>query len=402
MATFKATIFKDRMRADKTWSVFIRFTHNRKVRYIPTSIAVQRKDLTASFKIKNQAVADKCDELVLSYRKKLLELDLAVNDLDIDHIVRFLRKTGDGGQKLASFTDYFSDVWCGSHSDIKGMANYKTAVNSYRNFMGHDNVLCNEVTVKNMNAFCEYLRGKERAKSLYCSAIVRVFNDMREHFNDEDNGVIVIKHSLARFKVPKQNVAEKRALTLNEVRRVFALKYEGNIVKGLPCRRDLALDCFRLSFCLMGMNSADLYNAAEYDGEYITYNRTKTRDRRNDKALMCVRVHPSIKQLVEKYRGQKRVFNFCDRFSSVADFNRAINLGLKDVGKEIGVRGLQYYAARHSFATIAVNDAGIPLYVVNDMLCHLDTSMKVTMLYVKKDFGLMNEANARLLDFVFG
>lgn len=29
------------------------------------------------------------------------------------------------------------------------------------------------------------------------------------------------------------------------------------------CRYNLAKDCFILSFCLMGINSADLYNATE-------------------------------------------------------------------------------------------------------------------------------------------
>ena len=85
---------------------------------------------------------------------------------------------------------------------------------------------------------------------------------------------------------------------------------------------DLDLDCFKLSFCLMGMNSADLYNATDYDGEYITYCRTKTKGCRNDHAKMVVRVHPMIKDLIEKYRGEERVFNFHERFSSMADLNR--------------------------------------------------------------------------------
>ena len=45
MATFKATIFKDRQREDKTWNVFIRFTHERKVRYIATTMYVTKKDI---------------------------------------------------------------------------------------------------------------------------------------------------------------------------------------------------------------------------------------------------------------------------------------------------------------------------------------------------------------------
>ena len=67
----------------------------------------------------------------------------------------------------------------------------------------------------------------------------------------------------------------------------------------------------------MGMNSADLYNATEFDGEYITYYRTKTKDRRNDNAKMIVRVHPIIQPLVNKYKGKERVVNFYERFSSI-------------------------------------------------------------------------------------
>ena len=46
------------------------------------------------------------------------------------------------------------------------------------------------------------------------------------------------------------------------------------------------------------------------------------------------------------------------------------------VGTEIGVEKLQFYSARHSFATIAVNDVRIPIYIVNDMLCHVDRLYK--------------------------
>lgn len=152
----------------------------------------------------------------------------------------------------------------------------------------------------------------------------------------------------------------------------------------------------------MGMNSADLYNATEFDGEYITYYRTKTKDRRNDNAKMIVRVHPIIQPLVNKYKGKERVFNFYERFSSMADLNRAINIGLKEVGYKIGINNLQFYAARHSMATIAINKAGINKYIVNEMLCHTDSSMKVTDLYIQKDFTPINEANFKLIEYVFG
>lgn len=224
--------------------------------------------------------------------------------------------------------------------------------------------------------------------------IVRLFNEALNFYNDEDNNIIRIRQSLNKYVVPQQNVAEKRALTVDEVRNIFELSYNGEI------RRDLSLDCYKLSFCLMGMNSADLYNCTDYDGEYITYFRTKTKDRRKDNAEMKIKVHPYIKPLIDKYRGKDHVFNFCDRFSTLENFNRSINIGLKRVGEEIGVEKLQFYSARHSMATIAVNDVRIPIYIINDMLCHVDNSMRITELYIKKDFSAINEANFKLIDYI--
>ena len=139
----------------------------------------------------------------------------------------------------------------------------------------------------------------------------------------------------------------------------------------------------------------------EYDGEYITYCRTNTRDVRNDHARMVVRVHPVIRGLVEKCRGKERVFNFSERFSSMGHLNHSINIGLKEIGRELGIENLQFYAARHSMATIAINDVRIDKWTVNEMLCHTDMAMKVTDLYIKKDFAPVNEANFRLLEYMF-
>lgn len=397
MATFKATIFKDRQRSDKTWNVVIRFTHSRKVRYIPTTMYVTKKDITASFKIKNAGILDRCNDLIKIYRERINELNLELNDIDIDTIVSYMKQKKDN--KGISFTD-FAHRWMAKHTEIKGMKNYKTSLNSFCVFMGRENILCDEVTVKVMKAFEETLKDRPRAQSLYPNCIVRIFNDAREYYNDEDNDIIRIKHSLRKYKPVEQNVAVKRALDVETIRKIFSLPYDNIKVKGKSSLHDLALDCFRLSFCLMGMNSADLYNATTLADNTIIYERTKTKDRRRDKAEIHVDIQPQIMPLVEKYKGKDHVFNFYERFSSLESFNRALNRGLKEVGKEIGVERLQFYAARHTFATIAANDAEIPIYTVNAMLNHTDTKMRITELYIKKDFKAINDANIKVLDYV--
>ncbi len=398
MATLKMVIKKDKMRADKTWNVLIRVTHNRVVRYISTTEYVTKKELTPSFKIKNQNIVDKCDELIRYYRKKMSELNLEINDVSIDELINYITAKKKSG---LSFTDY-ADKWL-QESTSKGKKNYQTAVNALKKFIGRDNILFHEVTVNVMNEFVKSLSDKPRAASLYANAIVKIFNDARDFYNDEDNDVIMIKHSLRKFHAPRQNVAEKRALPLEVIRRIFALSYDNKIIKGMQSRHDLALDCFRLSFCLMGMNSTDMFSASVLNGSTIVYKRNKTKDRRSDGAEMQVIVPKQIKALFEKYKDRtgERVFNFHKRFSSPESFNRAINLGLKEVADDLGLDGLQFYSARHSMATIALNDVRVDKYTVNDMLCHTDPAMKVTELYIKKDFAPINEANEKLMNFVF-
>lgn len=396
MATFKAVIKKGNKRSDGTWNVVIRFTHETKVRFIPTTMYVTKKDITASYKIKNANILDRCNELIKTYRDRVNELNLEFNDIDIDTITAYIQQKRD--KRGVSFTD-FAKKWI-SLSTIKGIKNYKTALNALCSFVGRDDILCEEITIKTMKAFENALKDRPRAQSLYPNCIKTIFNAAKEYYNDEDNDIIRIKHSLDKYKPVEQNIAEKRALDVETIRRIFALPYDNVRVKGKSSRHDLALDCFRLSFCLMGMNSADLYYADRFEDNTIIYDRMKTKDRRRDKAEIQVKITDYIKPLVEKYKGKERVFNFSERFATMESFNRAINIGLKEVGKEIGIERLQFYAARHSMATIAVNEVGVSKYVVNDMLNHTDQSLKITELYIKKDFSAINEANAKLLDYV--
>lgn len=398
MDNFKLLVRKDRMRADGTFTVYVRYTHGKHVTYLPTTmIAQMKKDLTASFKIKNQQILDRGDDLIREYRRKLNTLMLELNDIPFDRIVERLKMKDESTGIY--FTDYCSR-WISENESKKGILNYRSAVRSFIRFHGGRKILMSEITVSRMNDYVKYLGDKKRARSLYTHAIIKIFNDARNYYNDYDNNVIRIKESLSGFKRPKQNVAEKRAVEVDVIRKIMNLPQHGN--KSLS---DQARDCFLISFCLMGINAIDLYNLTDYDGKTITYHRTKTRDRRSDGAKMVVHVPSIIKPILNEYLSKsdgENILNFADRYSTSKTFNDALSYGLKKVGEEIGVDRLQFYSARHSMATIAVNDVRIPIYIVNDMLCHIDESMRVTNLYVKKDYSAINEANKTLIEYVFG
>ena len=68
----------------------------------------------------------------------------------------------------------------------------------------------------------------------------------------------------------------------------------------------------------------------------------------------------------------------------------------------MGIDDLEYYAARHSWATIALNKVGIDKYTVHAALNHVDESMRVTDIYIERDFVNENKANDKVVKYVFG
>ena len=216
---------------------------------------------------------------------------------------------------------------------------------------------------------------------------------MRRYNTDYEQ---VIKNDpFMRYQVPRQVMKKGvRALSLEQLVKVYHFK-------GNPhSRAQLARDCFVLSFCLMGMNSVDMYEARTLTGGVLRYNRAKTRDRRSDDAYIEVRIHPVIAKLIKRYRGSSRVFSFHERYRDESTFNKALNVGLKAVGETVGIDGLQFYQARHTFATLSRNLMHFSKGDVDEALNHVG-SYDVADIYIQKDFSVINDNNFKLLDRVF-
>lgn len=421
MLTFKAEILKNKQKADGTYNVKIRMTLNREVKRLSTNIFVRPCDLTKSFKLKNPIFIKEADALVRQYQEICATLPLEASAYSIADVLEYI-KTVQEKKKSIDFIQ-FCHEWL-ERTEIKGKKNYKTALNAFIAYLGKEALPTQQVTKDLLRGFMEYLlkrrterivelrrKGKRipsnRTISLYLGSIRHLFNEAKKRYNDYDRNIILIPNSpFENFDVPKQEVTRKRALSVEAIRQIWKLPYILNSTNGKvrECPYNLAKDCFILSFCLIGINSADLYNCTELKDNIITYYRTKTKDRRQDKAKMQLHVPAMIMPLMQKYKDftGKRVFNFYHLYSSASNFNKAINAGLKEIGKKLRIEDLEYYAARHSWATLAVNNVGIDKYTVHAALNHIDKVMKVTDIYIERDFCVENEANRKVLDFVFG
>ena len=421
MLTIKAEIKKSELKVDGTYNVKIRFTLDRKIKRLSTNLFITSKDLTKSLKFKEDtSIKRAIDRLVLYYREQCFKLQLDQNHYSLDEIIEFLN----GEQEKQQTIDFikFSREWIAS-TTIKGAPNYTTAINALVRFVGKEELDINLITLDFLESFKTFLnkereirtkrlmqQGKRipsnRSLSLYLISIKKLFNEAKKKYNKKEKNLILIPNSpFMELEIPKQEATRKRAISADIIKKLWKLPYK-DMKKGYKstCHYNLAKDCFILSFCLMGINSADLYNATEMEGYTIVYNRTKTKDRRLDKAQMKVDIPRLILPLVEKYKDKtgKRLFNFYQYYADEKDFNKAINYGLKEICTILEIDDLEYYAARHSWATIALNKAGIDKYIVHAALNHIDDAMKVTDIYIERDFVNENKANTKVAKYVFG
>lgn len=412
MATFKAEVYAHQKKQDGTYNIKIRVIHNQKKKYIATTYYATREDLTRSLKLKNQHYIDETDELIKKYRRICDKVGERLKVMNVEQVVDLINSdTGDSFvldivEYTRKHVKHLRDTGHASNART-----YEVAINNLIKFTGRSSINISEITVNFLNSWIGWINKQpapsnrvkgERAQSSYLSCLRAIHNRAKVEFNDEDMGLIRIPYSpFNKVKIPKAPVSRKRAISVDLLRRLAGLEYVMVMQQG-NSRFNLAKDVFLMSFALIGMNAVDLYNCDAGKNGRITYQRTKTKNRRADKAEISIKIEPEIQPLIDKYKDPegKRMFCFYHWYSSVDSFSAALNVGLKKIGKLIGVEDLEFYAARHSWATIASNEAGVDKYTVHSALNHVDERMKVTDIYIKKSWDPIDAANRKVLNYV--
>lgn len=165
-----------------------------------------------------------------------------------------------------------------------------------------------------------------------------------------------------------------------------------------------------MSFYALGMNTVDFYNVDDYQAGRLSYNRTKEMTRREDQAFISIKVELELLPYIEKYKDlqKKKVFNFSNNYADFKAFNKSVNMGLKNVAKKINEEfkkkvlpdNLTFYAARHSFATIARNNCGISKSDIDEALNHVDPNMRMADKYLKKDWSIIDKVSRTVLNAI--
>lgn len=268
-----------------------------------------------------------------------------------------------------------------------------------------------------------YLRAyAEKSKSDGSKALYERTAKKVEEF-DENAGLEIDKHWLERFveSLSPTHKVNSIAIHLRNIRTVFNWALDNDWTTNYPFRKfkikreetrkrnipvelireirtmpttrfmEKYRDMFILSFLLIGVNSKDLLLAKPEqlrDGRF-EYKRAKTGKE------YSIKVEPEAMELIKKYKGKNYLLCFCDKNSNYKTIYSRADDFLATIQK-----GISIYSARHSWATIA-SDLDIPIDTISSALGH-SHGAAVTNVYINRDRKKVDEANRKVIDFVFG
>lgn len=394
MPTFKAKI-RNR-RANGFHPVYILCTHHGKPAYIRTDLVVQDSGVNENGDVIGSHVLLRTSALICAYYDKLQGKQ--TDNLTVKEIVDMVTGRGEEHISFTSFAE--ACIRKLSERGVKRADNYRYALNSFLSFAGKTDIAFSEVTSKLLRQWVDSLAHTKRAKSMYPTLLKAIFNAGMDEYNDYDRGVVrVANRPFELLKIPSGDTPEKRSVSVEQLRAFFTFSPKGG-------QAQYAQDVARVSFCLAGMNVADLYELTPDNLQWdkLCYHRAKTKGKRSDKAYMEVSIPPqamdALARLTEGAR-DGHLLNLSARYYDRHSCTSYISRGITKLCKEAGLPPMTSYALRHSWATIARNEVGASEEDVAFALNHI-SAHKVTDRYIRKDYARVDKLNAEVVGLVLG
>ena len=401
MTTLKAMVRKPR--TDGLYSVYIRVVHNRKPGYIKTSKIVDAHHISNDGEPTDPVVNEYCAMLIRKYSDRLNRTNTSF--WSVKEVIDYLLET----DEEICFSDY-------AKLHIKQMLvenrertakNYKLAVAHLERYIGTTQIMFSQLTANVLKKWIESLSNTNRAKEMYPTCIRQIFKAAITDLNDDEKGIEKIKFNpWLKITIPKSDSTVQRAISAEACREFFNRPLpETKMISSLP---ELGRDVALLSLCLGGINTVDIFELKKenYKDGIIGYKRAKTKHSRKDEAYIEMRVEPFIQPTFDKYLSDENdeyLFKFHKRYSNPDSFNANVNIGIRKICADMGMKKEDYYCYytfRHTWATIAQNDCDANLYEVAFGMNH-SHGLNITRGYVKIDFTPAWELNAKVIDFIF-
>ncbi len=408
MATFKAIVFstKNHIKNDGTTNIKIRIYHNKDSQYISTPFYILPEQLgndgcIASDSQDSDLLNYEIGGLIQKYRSTCLKIGSErTNKMSCSEVREQLVAASEPEYEFIDFIAFSTKIISESK---QGTAEcYQTAINSLIWFYGRNKIDARDITSVRLNEFMNQLAIKGQnekplspgAISNYFRSIRALYNKCKSHYNQEDFDIIRIPNDpFSKVKIPAYRRTRKN-ISIDDIKRVRDAQFD-------TLRANLARDVFMMMFYLMGININDLFKLSVIKYNRIEYERSKTDTEDNSyKFPLSIRVEPELKELFDRYSDGHLLSYFKIRYSSLKNFMRAVNEGLETVCEELKMPKITTNWARHSWASMARNKAGVNKADIDFCLGHVNNDYKMADIYIDIDYAIFDRTNRTVLDLL--
>ncbi len=394
---------KDKIKKDNTTPIFIRFTQNRKVRYISTGlfVSINQWDFENQSFIDNrpetQELQYHIDTVLREYDKKIKKLDALDIEVTLDTLL---------GARNYHPTPTLQECLKQEIARLESLGKYASAskhqsVVSLLNAFQKDAIRLDKLNLAYLQEFEAFLRQRGNQDN----SIATKFSLMKAVYNKAVAQELFLPSSnpFSKFKVGRLwTTTQKRAITKNEMQKLMNFPIPPATTPYLAFAKDI----FIFTYLTAGINFRDIATLqyTNVRNGRIYYTRHKT-----GKKITC-QLMPQAQQIIQKYskpqhEEQDYIFPILDRKihrTALQQHNRIhkilakVNLNLKELGKMAGIQTpLTTYVARHTYATV-LKRAGVNIALISESLGHSDLS--TTQIYLDSfENAQIDEAMKNLL-----
>lgn len=282
---------KDRINQNRTTNIYLRFTVNRRSRYVSTGINIPADDWdfdTQTLKTQNPAVQLRIYEQIEKYDKRIKRLEALEVPVTLDNVLET-----DGRRVYCTIAEYFRRTIAQLESvgKIGSTSKHKVTFSLLQQFRS-TNIRFDEITVGYLRDFELFLMKKGNKSN----SIATKFSVLKAVYNKAlAEGIFTTPHSpFLQFKIGRLWTAtRKRAIRKEEVQRLM----QAEIPTDGSAYLDFARDIFLFSYLSAGINFKDIATLryCDMDEERIYYARHKT-----SKEMTC-HLSEQSKAIIGKY-----------------------------------------------------------------------------------------------------
>lgn len=266
---------------------------------------------------------------------------------------------------------------------------YATVLNSFKRFLGEDDVLLDEVDSNLMVRYETFLKARgicPNSSSYYMRGLRAVYNRAVEK-------ELTVQRNPFRHVYTGIDKTVKRAVPLKIIRQLRELDL------ALSPATDFARDIFLFSFYTRGMSFIDMAFLKKKDLQngILTYRRHKTNQQ------LFIKWEKPMQEIIDKYDTSKTPYLLpiikdtdADEWRQYKNASHLVNDKLKKLGEQLGLPvPLTSYVARHAWASIA-KSKNIPVSTISEAMGH--DSENTTRIYLASlDTSVVDKANSLIL-----